>query len=69
MLQGRVMVGFVVEPDGSISNVKILRSVAPILDDEAVRVARLMPKWKPGKQRGKAVRVQYQMPITFTLYD
>ena len=68
-LEGRVVVGFVVEPDGSISNVKILRGKAPSLDDEAIRVAKMMPKWKPGKQRGKAVRVQYQMPITFSLYD
>jgi protein TonB len=68
-LYGRVMVGFVVEPDGSISNVKILRGVASSLDDEAVRVTKLMPKWKPGKQRGRAVRAQYQMPITFVLSD
>jgi len=68
-VEGRVLVGFVVESDGSISNIKILRSAAPILDEEAIRVAKLMPKWKPGKQRGKAVRVQYQMPITFTLYN
>ena len=66
-LEGRVTVGFVVEPDGSISNVKILRGVAPSLDDEAIRVAKLMPKWKAGKQRGKAVRAQYNMPITFIL--
>ena len=68
-LEGRVVVGFVVEPNGSISNVKILRGVAPSLDEEAMRVARIMPNWKPGKQRGKAVRVQYQMPITFSLYN
>jgi len=66
-LEGRVTVGFVVEPDGSISNVKILRGVAPSLDEEAIRVAKLMPKWKAGKQRGKAVRAQYNMPITFVL--
>jgi len=68
-LEGRVVVGFVVEPNGSISNIKILRSVAPSLDEEAIRVAKLMPKWKPGKQRNRAVRVQYQMPITFSLYN
>jgi protein TonB len=66
-LEGRVWVGFVVEADGRITNVKILRGRAQSLDDEALRVAKLMPKWKPGKQRTKAVRVQYQMPITFTL--
>jgi protein TonB len=68
-LEGTVLVTFVVEPDGSISNVQILRGKAPLLDDEAIRVTKLMPKWKPGKQRGKAVRVQYRMPITFSLYD
>ena len=68
-LEGQVMVTFVVETDGSISNVQILRGKAQLLDDEAVRVTKMMPKWKPGKQRGKAVRVQYRMPVTFTLYD
>lgn len=66
-IEGRVMVGFVVEPDGRISNVKVVRSKAAALDEEAIRVVKAMPKWKPGKQRGKAVRVQYQIPITFTL--
>lgn len=66
-IEGRVMVGFVVEPDGRISNVKVIRSKAAALDDEAIRVVKAMPKWKAGKQRGKAVRVQYQIPITFTL--
>jgi protein TonB len=67
-LEGKVYVGFVVEPDGRLTNFKVLRGRAPSLDEEALRVAKLMPKWKAGKQRGKAVRVQYQMPITFTLY-
>jgi protein TonB len=67
-LEGLVVVGFVVEPDGNLTNFKVLRSKAPSLDEEALRVAKLMPKWKPGKQRGKAVRVQYRMPVTFTLY-
>lgn len=66
-IEGRVMVGFVVEPDGRISNVKVVRSKAAALDEEAIRVVKAMPKWKAGKQRGKAVRVQYQIPITFTL--
>jgi protein TonB len=66
-IDGRVVVSFVVEPDGSISNVKILRSVADCLDNEALRVAKLMPKWRPGMQKGKAVRARYMMPITFTL--
>ena len=66
-LEGRVMVGFVVEPDGRLTNFSIVRSVAPVLDEEALRVAKMMPRWVPGKQRGKAVRVQFQIPITFTL--
>jgi protein TonB len=67
-LEGKVHVGFVVEPDGRLTNFTILRGRAPSLDEEALRVAKLMPKWKAGKQRGKTVRVRYQMPITFTLY-
>jgi protein TonB len=67
-LDGRVTIGFIVEPDGRLTNFTVLRGKAPSLDEEALRVAKLMPKWKAGKQRGKAVRVQYQMPITFTLY-
>jgi TonB family protein len=66
-LEGRVVVGFVVEPDGRLSNFEIVQSVAPILDKEALRVVQLMPKWKPGKLHGKPVRVQYQLPITFRL--
>jgi protein TonB len=66
-IQGRVFINFVVEPDGRISNVKVLRGIGGGCDEEAVRVIKSMPKWKPGKQRGKAVRVQYRMPIKFTL--
>lgn len=66
-IQGKVIVGFIVEPDGSISNIKIVRSVHPLLDAEAMRITRSMPKWKPGKQRGKTIRVQFTMPITFSL--
>ena len=66
-IQGRVFVQFVIEKDGSISNVKVLRPVDPSLDKEAVRVVSSMPKWKPGKQRGKAVRVSYTVPINFQL--
>lgn len=64
-LQGRVIVGFIVERDGSISNVKISRSVAPSLDSEAIRLAKSMPKWKPGKSDGHTVRVKYTIPIVF----
>ncbi|NOY50730.1 MAG: energy transducer TonB [Chlorobi bacterium] len=66
-IQGRVFVNFVVEPDGSISNVKVLRGIGGGCDEEAVRVVEGMPSWKPGKQRGKAVRVSYNLPIKFTL--
>ena len=66
-IQGRVFVGFVVEPDGSVSNVKILRGIGGGCDEEAVRVIKSLPKWKPGKQRGKAVRVSYQIPVLFKL--
>ena len=66
-IQGRVFVGFVVEPDGSVSNVKILRGIGGGCDEEAMRVIKSLPKWKPGKQRGKAVRVSYQIPVLFKL--
>ena len=66
-IQGRVFVGFVVEPDGSVSNVKLLRGIGGGCDEEAMRVVKSMPKWKPGKQRGKAVRVSYMLPVNFKL--
>lgn len=66
-IQGRVIVGFVVEPDGTLSNVHVLHSVDPSLDKEAMRVVKRMPKWKPGKLNGKAVRVQYLVPCVFRL--
>ena len=66
-IEGRVIVRFVVGRDGSVSNVKVVRGVSPELDAEAVRVVSLMPKWIPGKQRGKAVAVKYTMPIMFRL--
>ena len=66
-IEGRVVVQFVVERDGSISDIHTVRSVSPELDAEAVRVVSLMPKWIPGKQRGKAVAVKYTMPIMFRL--
>ena len=66
-IQGRVFVGFVVEPDGSVSNVKVLRGIGGGCDEEAMRVVKSMPKWKPGKQRGKAVRVSYMRPVNFKL--
>lgn len=66
-IQGRVFVSFVVEPDGSVSNVKVIRGIGGGCDEEAVRVIKMTPKWNPGKQRGKAVRVSYQIPVLFKL--
>jgi TonB family protein len=66
-ISGRVFVGFIVEKDGSVSNVKVLRGIGGGCDEEAVRVISGLPKWKPGKQDGKPVRVSYQMPINFKL--
>ena len=65
--QGRVIVQFVVNKDGSISNDTIVRSVDPLLDAEALRVVRSMPNWTPGKQKGEAVRVRFTLPVTFRL--
>ncbi len=66
-IQGRVICTFVVERDGSITDVKIARSVDPSLDKEAIRVVKSMPNWIPGKQNGSAVRVKYTLPVTFRL--
>lgn len=66
-VQGRVIVSFVVERDGSISDVRVARSVDPSLDREAQRVVKGMPRWKPGKQNGSAVRVKYTVPVVFRL--
>jgi protein TonB len=66
-VQGRVIVQFVVEKDGSITDVKVAKSVDPSLDKEAARVVSAMPKWTPGKQNGSAVRVKYTVPVTFKL--
>ena len=66
-IQGKVFIQFVIERDGSITDVKVVRGVDASLDKEAVRVVQSMPKWKPGKQRGKPVRVAYTLPINFQL--
>ena len=66
-IEGRVIVQFVIERDGSVSDAKVMRGVSPELDAEAIRVVSMMPKWIPGKQRGKAVAVKYTMPIMFRL--
>ena len=66
-VEGKVMVMFVVETDGSISNVRVARKVFPSLDAEALRVAKTMPKWKPGREKGRLVRVNYTLPVVFTV--
>lgn len=66
-IQGRVTCAFVVNRDGTVVDAEVLRGVDPSLDKEALRVIGTMPKWTPGKQRGKAVRVKYTVPITFRL--
>lgn len=66
-IQGRVAVSFIVEKDGSISDVKPILSVHPLLNKEAVRVVESMPKWTPGKQNGKPVRVRFNVPVMFKL--
>lgn len=66
-IQGKVYVSFIVEKDGSISEVVVRRGVHPLLDDEAVRVIKMMPNWKPGSMRGRKVRVRHTIPITFVL--
>jgi len=66
-VQGRVVCTFVVEKDGSITDVRVIKSVDPSLDKEAMRVVKSMPRWIPGKQNGSAVRVKYTVPVTFRL--
>ena len=66
-IQGRVAVRFIVEKDGSISDVRPILSVHPLLNKEAVRVVESMPKWTPGKQNGKPVRVRFNVPVMFKL--
>lgn len=65
--EGRVIITFVVEPDGTLSNAKVIKSVSPDLDMEAIRLVKAMPKWRPGRKQGLAVRVKYTIPVTFRL--
>lgn len=65
--EGRVVVGFIVECDGSITDIKVLRGATPSLDEEAIRVVKCMPKWIPGMRNDKKVRVRYQVPVSFRL--
>ncbi len=66
-LQGRVVLRFIIEKDGTISNCEILKSASLSLDTEALRVVNSMPQWIPGKHKGKVVRVRYVLPVTFRL--
>ena len=66
-IQGRVVCTFIVERDGSITDIRVVKSTDPSLDKEAVRVIGEMPKWNPGKHKGEAVRVKYTFPVTFRL--
>ena len=68
-IEGRVIVNFIIEKDGAVSTVKLVRSLDPMLDKEVMRVVSLMPKWKPGELKGKTVRVLYTLPIEFRLTD
>ena len=66
-IQGKVYVQFIVEPDGTLSNIKVIRGLAPSIDEEAIRVVKSSPKWQPGTQRGKPVKTQFTVPIVFAL--
>ena len=66
--QGRVIVSFVIQKDGSVTNARIVRSVDPELDAEALRIVKAMPNWTPGTQDGKPVNVRYTIPVVFSLY-
>ena len=68
-ISGRVMVGFIVEKDGSVNEVKVVKGIGGGCDEEAVRVVKAMPKWIPGKQDDKPVRVSYTMPFFFKLQE
>lgn len=68
-IEGTVYVSFIIEKDGSVSAAKVLRGANKSLDDESVRTISMMPKWTPGMQNGHTVRVQYMVPIHFTLTD
>ena len=66
-VEGRVLAKFVIETDGSISDIEVVKNAFPSLDAEAVRVIQAMPKWTPGKQKGQVVRVKFMLPINFSL--
>lgn len=66
-IQGRVILSMVIDKEGNVNDIKVLRGVDPLLDNEAIRVIKSMPKWTPGKQKGKAVNVKYTIPVSFKL--
>jgi protein TonB len=66
-IQGKVMVSFIVNKDGSVADIKVLKSVNPYLDAEALRVMKMMPKWKPGQEKGKPCRTMIAIPVVFKL--
>ena len=66
-IQGRVIVQFAVNPDSTISDVQVVKPVNPYFDEEAIRLVKAMPKWKPGEQRGVPVKVRFTLPVTFRL--
>ena len=68
-IQGKVYAEFVVRNDGSLSDIKIVRGIGELCDQEVIRVLKLMPKWTPGKQKGKKVHVRFTLPVKFTLTD
>ncbi|MBK8497254.1 MAG: energy transducer TonB [Flavobacteriales bacterium] len=68
-IQGVVYVNFIIEKEGTLSHARILRGASPLLDAEALRVVQGMPKWTPGMQLGKPVRVQYNLPIRFVIHE
>lgn len=65
--QGRVVVRFVIEKDGTVTNPKVVKSVDPVFDKEALRIVSIMPKWMPAKMNGKAIRTTYTVPVNFRL--
>lgn len=68
-IEGQVVVGFIVDKDGSVTDVVVAKGVDPLLDEEAMRAVRLMPKWKPGLQNGKPVKTKFNLPVRFKLQD
>jgi len=68
-IQGTVYVSFIIEKNGEVSNIKVMRGIGGGCDEEAVRVVKGMPNWIPGTQRGKPVRVQFNLPVRFVLHD